>query len=57
MPLQSPVLSLYACGNGVIPMPFRRRLESIVGQPALSTMDVMSARDYLKKQAAAAEVA
>ena len=49
-PLQAPVLTVYACGNGVVPMPFRRQMEALVGVPALSTMEVMTARDYLKKQ-------
>ena len=42
---------MYACGNGVVPMPFKRHWEGLVDRPALSTMDIMSARDFLKKQA------
>ena len=54
---QAPVLSIYACGNGVVPMPFRRQIEGFVGVPALSTMEVMTARDYIKKQAEANQAA
>ncbi|KAG1672423.1 hypothetical protein FOA52_013209 [Chlamydomonas sp. UWO 241] len=48
----APIMAMYACGNGVIPMPFKRHIESLVGRPALSTMDIMSARGALKLKAA-----
>lgn len=46
-------MALYACGNGVIPMPFKRRIESLVGRPALSTMDIYNAKETIARQAAA----
>ncbi|GAX83244.1 hypothetical protein CEUSTIGMA_g10670.t1 [Chlamydomonas eustigma] len=49
----SPVLTLYACGNGVVPMPFKRHIEKLVGRPALSTMDIYDAREYMQKKNAA----
>ncbi|KAF5836173.1 hypothetical protein DUNSADRAFT_6325 [Dunaliella salina] len=46
--IMAPVMTMYAAGSGLIPVPFRRTIESALGRPAITLMDMDKVR---KKQA------
>jgi len=38
--LQAPIFTMYAAGAGLIPVPFRRSIESALGRPAITLLDI-----------------
>lgn len=42
--LQAPVMTMYAAGTGLIPLPFQASLESLLGRPAVTLMDIQKVR-------------